>query len=103
MWVMIFMRLIRFTNGTDYETALFGGPWLINQSYLTVQCRKQTFVCAEDSIKSIPVWVRIQDLPLHCFVKPILARLGNAIGHTLRVDQTTFIASWEVCKNMCGG
>ncbi|CAL1388992.1 unnamed protein product [Linum trigynum] len=31
--------LVRFTSGMDYERAITGGPWLVDDKYLTVhQC-----------------------------------------------------------------
>lgn len=85
--------MLRFTDPTDYDIALFGRPWLINSHYLTVQRRRLVFKWVVDNIKWIPIWIHILDLLLHCFTKLIVAKVGNIIRKTLRIDETAIITA----------
>lgn len=85
--------VIRTSNKEDYEKALFEGPWMISEHYLTVQLWYPAFDPEIDSIKWLVVWVQVPKLPLQFFNKNSLARVGDKLGKTLRVDETTLIAS----------
>lgn len=84
--------VVRMSNEDDYEKVLFGGPWLILDHYLTVQKWYPDFDCDTAPISKISVWIHVPRLSMEFFDKEILARIGNKLGRTLRVDETTFNA-----------
>lgn len=59
--------VLRFTNQTDYETVLLGGPWLVARHYLTVQRWSLVFDWEREGSRRIVVWIRLPNLPLSCF------------------------------------
>lgn len=84
--------VVRMFNDEDYEKFIFGGPWLLSNHYLTVQKWYPDFDCDNASISKIPIWVCVPKLAMEFFDKDILARIGNSVGRTLRVDETTYNA-----------
>lgn len=84
-----FFYVIKLYDDLDYERAIFGGPWLISNHYLTIQCWVPNFDVDAASISKIAVWVCVPKFPLEFFDKESLSKVGNAIGKTLRVDETT--------------
>ena len=62
----------------------------MSNHYLMVQRWTPAFDWEHESIKRVAVWIRIPNLPLPCFNTEFLAKIGNSIGKTLRIDETTF-------------
>lgn len=85
--------VMRFTKDEDYETTLFGGPWLVSNHYLTIQKWHPTFDAKAKLINNVAVWVRIPQLPIQFFNKKFLAKVGNCLGKTLRMDKNTLVAT----------
>lgn len=92
--------IVRLTNKEDYKTALLGGPWMIGNHYLHVQRWKPNFITDEATIVILLVWVRFPVLPVE-FTTTWLIRAGNRIGKTLRVDDTTLVASRGKFARVC--
>lgn len=84
-----YFYIVCLSNKTDYETALFGRPWLISDHYLTVKRWNPNFDAEISTITKLPVWIRISKIPMHCFDKEFLANVGSRFGRILRVDETT--------------
>lgn len=82
--------VVPFTREDDYDTVLFGGPWLLRDHYLTMQHWYPKFCAEEATFDKIVAWVQFLSLPLYVCDKNILARLGNQIGRTLLMDEFTF-------------
>lgn len=85
--------VVHLPNNSDYETALFGGPWMVSEHYLTVQRWFLAFDPEIDYIQKATVWVRLPKLPIHFFNKEFLARIGNKLGKIVLVDKTTLDVS----------
>lgn len=65
------------------------GPWLINDSYLTIRKWITNFIPDESPIQFLTAWVRIPNLALEYFDEGFLNKIGSKIGKVLRVDKTT--------------
>lgn len=74
--------VVRFQNEFDYETAVFGSPWLIIYHYLLVQKYTPFFDPEINKIKKMPFWIRVPWHPPYYFNKEFLSRIGNCIGKT---------------------
>lgn len=55
--------VVRFTRDEDYDTALYGGPWIIRQHYLTVQRWYPKFNVEAATLDKYVVWVRFPKSP----------------------------------------
>ncbi|KAL4290816.1 hypothetical protein GQ457_14G003450 [Hibiscus cannabinus] len=80
--------LVRFANEDDFQKVLFGGPWVIYGSYLTVQPWKRHFNSAEEH-PSHMVWVRLPNLPYRYYTKRLFRYIAMSIGEVVKVDYNT--------------
>jgi hypothetical protein len=83
--------LAKFANEVDKEYALYNGPWMIADHYLTVRTWHPNFDPYEAKIDKVAVWVRLPDLAMEYYDNSVLWIIGNKIGKTLKVDRATSI------------
>ncbi|CAN1153234.1 Putative ribonuclease H protein At1g65750 [Linum perenne] len=81
--------VVNFETVADYERALFGGPWMVNDHYVVIQEWRPYFRLEETIISTLRVWVCLPGLPLEYFDHTILKHIGDRIGKTVRIDNTT--------------
>ncbi|PKI65255.1 hypothetical protein CRG98_014404 [Punica granatum] len=79
--------LARFSSAKDREWALTGGPWVIQDHYLTIREWTPDFNPWTSKVERIAVWVWIPSLPLQYHCGTTLRRIGIALGRPLRVDK----------------
>ncbi|XP_028753112.1 uncharacterized protein LOC114712734 [Neltuma alba] len=87
-----------FQNIDDYYFAIEGGPWLIQNHYLTVQTWKPNFNPWNEKIQRVTVWVR---LPGDYYDKKFFFHLGNKIGKAIKVDEMTYLRARRMYARMC--
>ncbi|KAK3230978.1 hypothetical protein Dsin_002859 [Dipteronia sinensis] len=73
----------------DLDYVLTGGPWVIANQYLVVQRWKPNFVSGEESIQSMPIWVRLSKLPMEWMDSDLLWNIGGMLGRMCTVDPIT--------------
>ncbi len=81
--------LIRFTLEEDYWKVVNGGPWFINQQFLTIRRWSPGFRPSEAKISTTAVWACLPELPIELYDTNILRRIGNQLGSLLKVDART--------------
>ncbi|KAK3231082.1 hypothetical protein Dsin_002963 [Dipteronia sinensis] len=75
----------------DLDYVLTSGPWVIANQYLVVQRWKQNFVPGEDTIQSMPIWVRLAKLSMEWMDAELLWSIGGMLGKMCKVDPVTEI------------
>ncbi|XP_028768657.1 uncharacterized protein LOC114726246 [Neltuma alba] len=90
-----------FQELDDYYWALEGGPWIIQNSYLTVQTWKRNFNPWNEKIQKVTVWVRLPGLPGDYYDRKFFYNLGNKIGTAIRVDEMTLSRARTMYARMC--
>ncbi|CAN0858741.1 hypothetical protein LINGRAHAP2_LOCUS7433, partial [Linum grandiflorum] len=81
--------LVRFKSKQDYEWVIDGGPWMLEETYLTVhQCYKG-FNPWTAEVKTTMAWVQLPDLPIEFYNPVAVKRIASRIGHPIRVDRAT--------------
>ncbi|CAN1192310.1 hypothetical protein LINPERHAP2_LOCUS41481 [Linum perenne] len=93
--------IVRFETVADYERALFGGPWMINDHYVVIQEWRPYFRPEETFLTTLRVWVRLPGLPFEYFDNSILKIIGDRIGRTVRIDHTTLEGSRGNFARIC--
>ncbi|CAN1167008.1 hypothetical protein LINPERHAP2_LOCUS26982 [Linum perenne] len=93
--------IVRFETVADYERALFGGPWMINDHYVVIQEWRPYFRPEDTILTTLRVWVRLPGLPLEYFDHSILKIIGDRIGRTVRIDHTTLEGSRGNFARLC--
>ncbi|CAN1148712.1 hypothetical protein LINPERHAP2_LOCUS16637 [Linum perenne] len=81
--------VVKFDTIEDFDHAMFGGPWMVGDHYVVIQNWRPYFRPEDASLTTLRVWVRLPGLPLEYFDYGILKRIGDRIGTTVRMDQTT--------------
>ncbi|CAL9011692.1 unnamed protein product [Prunus brigantina] len=68
---------------------LTGGPWQIAGQYLVTKQWKPGFNLKEERVTHMTAWVRINGLNVEYFRFDVMGKIGNLIGHTVKVDPLT--------------
>ncbi|KAM0911781.1 hypothetical protein ACQ4PT_013257 [Festuca glaucescens] len=74
-----------FSKG-DYDFVMRGGPWIFNQNALIVKNLDEAAQPSKSVLNSVPVWVRIYDVPWGKQNDVWGKRYGNGLGKALDVD-----------------
>lgn len=81
--------MVKFDEESDRTNVINGGPWMIYDHYLTVQCWSQDFTAPTATIDRTMVWVRFPGLNLFYYDESVLMALAAAVGRPIKVDQNT--------------
>lgn len=81
--------ILRFKDKNDCAEILKGGPYFLNKAPLVVKQCTVNFDFKEEIMRVIPVWVRLPNLPLHCWGVESLSRIVSAIGVPIIADECT--------------
>lgn len=93
--------LATFYSKEDYYFALEGGPWVIQNHYLTVQTWKSNFNPWSEQIRKLAIWVRLPGLPVDYYDRKFFYTLGNMIGKAIKVDEMTLTKARTLYARMC--
>ncbi|CAN1177930.1 hypothetical protein LINPERHAP2_LOCUS33385 [Linum perenne] len=85
--------VVNFETISDYDRAMFGGPWMVNDHYVVIQEWRPYFQPEETFLSTLRVWVRLPGIPFEYFDSAILKLIGDRIGKTVRIDHTTLEGS----------
>ncbi|KAL4335296.1 hypothetical protein GQ457_07G002400 [Hibiscus cannabinus] len=88
IWIMG-INLFVFADEVDLHNVLTGGPWVIYDSYLTVQSWSRFFSMKDDHPFYIVAWVLLQNLPYRYYTKSLFRHIVAAIERVVRVDYNT--------------
>ncbi|CAN1171382.1 hypothetical protein LINPERHAP2_LOCUS29527 [Linum perenne] len=77
------------------------GPWLVGDHYVLSEEWRPNFEPGFSQVNSIRAWVRLPGLPLENYDVGILTLVGNSIGKTVRVDNTTLFGNRGNYARLC--
>ncbi|CAO2827739.1 unnamed protein product [Amaranthus hypochondriacus] len=81
--------VMRFNTDSECEDVIKGGPYFLNRAPMVVKKWNRNFDFKEEIMRIIPVWVRLPNLPLHCWGEDTLSRIVSAIGVPVYADECT--------------
>ncbi|KAL4324061.1 hypothetical protein GQ457_11G028370 [Hibiscus cannabinus] len=81
--------LVRFANEEEFVKVLSGGPWIVYDSYLTVQPWSRNFSINAYHPDKVMVWVRLPKLPYRYYTKSLFRYIANSIGKVVHIDYNT--------------
>ncbi|CAN1187189.1 hypothetical protein LINPERHAP2_LOCUS38584 [Linum perenne] len=93
--------IVKFETEMDFERAMFGGPWMINDHYVVIQEWRPLFRPEVLSLTTLRVWVRLLGLPFEYFQCNVFEKIGNHIGKPVCIDQTTLEGSRGNFARIC--
>ncbi|KAL4391613.1 hypothetical protein AHAS_Ahas03G0262600 [Arachis hypogaea] len=93
--------LVKFYNSEDLDFALMEGPWKILDHYLTIRLWKPDFNLEDVAIDKIAAWIRLPGLAIEYYNRPILEKIRNIVGRTIKVDTNTAEVSRHKFARIC--
>ncbi|GAV88817.1 DUF4283 domain-containing protein, partial [Cephalotus follicularis] len=81
--------LIKFDNGKARDWVMDNGPWDIWGYHLALRKWMKGMSLKLEEYSSIPVWVKLSNVPVHLWTKLGLNYIPNVIGRPLYMDATT--------------
>ncbi|KAI0495728.1 hypothetical protein KFK09_022031 [Dendrobium nobile] len=81
--------LFKFASPEDYQLAWTGGPWFFFGRPFILQQWTPKFKPTRDEFTSIPLWIKIVDLPLAVWNPTGISKIASYVGHPLVVDALT--------------
>ncbi|CAI0427225.1 unnamed protein product [Linum tenue] len=93
--------LVRFKHKLDYEYATSSGPWLLGDTYLTVQQWYKGFNSWKSKVKSTMIWVQLPELPVEFYNEVAVLLIAEKIGRPVRVDQATILGARAKYGRVC--
>ena len=93
--------LVKFTQYEDYAFALYEGPWMIADHYLTVRKWCPNFDPETATTNSILAWIHFPCLPIEYYDEEFLMRVGSHVGKPIKIDANTSDASCGKFARIC--
>ncbi|XP_061374680.1 uncharacterized protein LOC133316898 [Gastrolobium bilobum] len=87
--------MVEFEKTQDYVFVQQQGPWVVADHYLIVQRWRPNFDPYDDKVKKLAVWIRIPGVPREFYTHKDLWRMGNMVGRTLRIDESSLRISGQ--------
>ncbi|XP_058783983.1 uncharacterized protein LOC131658735 [Vicia villosa] len=81
--------LMKFKNNQEKDMVLLRGPYSIHNMPMILKNWSPQFNFQRDMIRTIPVWVKLPNLPLQMWGASSLGKIGSAIGKPLFTDECT--------------
>jgi hypothetical protein len=73
--------IFEFISQEDRDLIFRNGPYFMGAQGLYLNRWTPNFNPALEIPKDVPVWVRLPNLPIHCWNSPSLQEIGNGLGH----------------------
>ncbi|GAV62213.1 LOW QUALITY PROTEIN: Exo_endo_phos domain-containing protein/DUF4283 domain-containing protein, partial [Cephalotus follicularis] len=81
--------LFKFDNSAARDLVLSNGPWEVWGAYLVLRRWEEGMSLSKDSFASIPVWVKLANVPSELWTKQGLSYVASALGVPLCMDAAT--------------
>ncbi|GAV92184.1 DUF4283 domain-containing protein [Cephalotus follicularis] len=81
--------LFKFDNSATCDLVLSNGPWEVWGAYLALRRWEEGMSLSKDSFSSIPVWVKLANVPPELWTRPGLSYVASALGVPLCMDAAT--------------
>ena len=93
--------LIKFSDGSNYDKVLHGGPWFIKEHFLAIKPWEPYIKASEASFSIVAVWVRFLELPIEFYDSSVIREIDSAIRPVLRIDSYTASGSRASYARLC--
>ncbi|KAK4710278.1 hypothetical protein R3W88_004791 [Solanum pinnatisectum] len=94
--------IIRFQTKENMQEILYNGPYTINNKPIILKRWSIDFDLSKEFPTEIPLWVKFPDLPMTCWSKDSLSRIGSAVGKHVYDDVCTTDQNL-LCTNVVRG
>ncbi|XP_058742592.1 uncharacterized protein LOC131615107 [Vicia villosa] len=81
--------ILRFKQRDDLDAVAMKGPYTIRTMSLVLKTWRPDFNPKDDMVRTLPIWVKLPQLPLHLWGERSLNKIASAIGAPLVTDECT--------------
>ncbi|CAK8532711.1 unnamed protein product [Lathyrus sativus] len=81
--------ILRFQSFQDKDLVLIKGSYSIRNRPMMLREWKPDFSMNKDMMRTVPLWVKLPQLPLHLWGAWSLSKIGSALGTPLVTDECT--------------
>ncbi|XP_058732715.1 uncharacterized protein LOC131604280 [Vicia villosa] len=81
--------ILRFHSHEDLDAVLMRGPYTMRNVPLLIQEWRADFNLKRDMLRTLPIWIKLPQLPLYLWEAKSLSKIGSAIGVPLVTDECT--------------
>ncbi|KAJ6377605.1 hypothetical protein OIU76_026559 [Salix suchowensis] len=81
--------IYKFKNEEDKLAVLRGGPYLVFGRPLMLREMPEFFNFNSSEMSTLPVWVKLPNLPLSCWSEICLSKIASVIGNPIQCDMLT--------------
>ncbi|KAK1279941.1 hypothetical protein QJS04_geneDACA024090 [Acorus gramineus] len=92
---------VKFDQAEDATSVLEGGPWTMDHRPFILRKWSPEVRMEQERLSSMPIWVRLPNLPLHLWEVDCLSRIGSIIGFPLYADSATLRCSRASYAQIC--
>lgn len=78
--------IVSFTTEQERDNIINQGPWFWGKDGLFTTPLFPEFDANTMKISTMPVWVKLYNLPLHFWHYKVLSAIGNSLGKILKID-----------------
>ncbi|KAI0500141.1 hypothetical protein KFK09_018350 [Dendrobium nobile] len=93
--------LFKFSSAEDFEYVWNKGIWFILGKPFVLQKWSPLFSPKREEFTSVPIWIKILDLPLCCWTPTGVSKIATKIGIPLAVDDLTATKSRLTYARVC--
>ena len=72
--------LIKFSDDSDYDKVLRGGPWFIGEHFLAIKPWEPYFKASEATFSTVVVWICFPELLIEFYESSVLEKLEVPLG-----------------------
>ncbi|XP_058767236.1 uncharacterized protein LOC131640886 [Vicia villosa] len=81
--------ILKFKNGDARDEVMMRGPYTFQNKPMILLEWRHDFTMAKDMLRSIPIWIKLPNLPLPMWGASSLGKIGSAVGIPLFTDECT--------------
>jgi hypothetical protein len=81
--------ILRFHSFQDRESVMMRGPYTIRNMPMLLRNWKPNFCLKRDMLRTLPIWIKLPQLPLYLWGARSLSKIGSALGNPLVTDECT--------------
>lgn len=79
--------LVKFGSIEDKDEVLFSGPHTMNNRPFIFKIWEADFDFHKEVLQTIPLWIKMPNLPLNCWSMDSLSRIGSVMGRPVYADK----------------
>ncbi|KAH0661616.1 hypothetical protein KY284_026547 [Solanum tuberosum] len=81
--------VVMFANEEERDRVLCSGPHCLLRRPVIMKPWDPNFNFKEEILTTIPLWIKLPNLPLNCWNSVLLSKIGSSLGNPLYADECT--------------